>query len=134
MENRERDRVSKRTEPTEAGELNRQTEERKGREQHSGTSAEFGQNIGRSEHLSEGDNMRNREEENMKDKNLGNDSGRSSGSPSGYGSSSGRSSGSMENVESGRGSKISEDQSSGRRGDSGSMGGSGSSERIEDRH
>ena len=47
MENRERDRVSQRRSPTEAGELNRQTEEEKGRER--GSSIEFGKNIGRSE-------------------------------------------------------------------------------------
>lgn len=49
MENRERDQVSQRTTPTEAGELNRKVEEEKGRRQHSGTTAEFGQNIGESE-------------------------------------------------------------------------------------
>ncbi|MDQ3283740.1 MAG: hypothetical protein M3Q69_20250 [Acidobacteriota bacterium] len=49
MENRERDRVSQRTEPTDAGEINRQTEEQKGRDKHPETSAEFGQNIGRAE-------------------------------------------------------------------------------------
>jgi hypothetical protein len=57
MENRERDRVSQRSSPTEAGELNRRVEEEKGREHNSGTSAEFGQKIGRSENL-EGGNMR----------------------------------------------------------------------------
>jgi hypothetical protein len=57
MENRERDRVSQRDSPTEAGEINRRVEEEKGREHNSGTSAEFGQKIGRSENL-EGGNMR----------------------------------------------------------------------------
>lgn len=57
MENRERDRVSQRASPTEAGEINRRVEEEKGREHNSGTSAEFGQKIGRSENL-EGGNMR----------------------------------------------------------------------------
>lgn len=56
MENRERDRVSQRASPTEAGELNRGVEEEKGREHNSGTSAEFGQKIGRSENL-EGGNI-----------------------------------------------------------------------------
>jgi len=56
MENRERDRVSQRSSPTEAGELNRRVEEEKGREHNSGTSAEFGQKIGRSENL-EGGNI-----------------------------------------------------------------------------
>lgn len=54
MENRERDRVSQRSSPTEAGELNRRVEEEKGREHNSGTSAEFGQKIGRSENLESG--------------------------------------------------------------------------------
>ena len=51
MDKRDRDRVSQRTAPTEAGGLNRKVEEEKGREQNSGTSAEFGQKIGRSENL-----------------------------------------------------------------------------------
>ncbi len=102
MENRERDRVSQRASPTEAGELNRRVEEEKGRQQNSGTSAEFGQQIGRSENL-EGGNMQNRKDEPMT--NIGSSTGsgrevredetsrRDSGS-SGYGSSTGRSSGS----------------------------------------
>ena len=49
MENRERDRVSQRTTPTDAGQVNRQVEEEKGRREHSDTTAEFGQNIGESE-------------------------------------------------------------------------------------
>ena len=49
MENRERDRVSQRTEPTEAGEINRQVEERKGREENK--NADFGQKIGQAEKL-----------------------------------------------------------------------------------
>ena len=103
MENRERDRVSQRASPTEAGELNRRVEEEKGRQHNSGTSAEFGQKIGRSENL-EGGNMRNRKDEPMT--NIGSSTGsgrevredeisrRDSGSSSGYGSSTGRSSGS----------------------------------------
>jgi hypothetical protein len=93
MENRERDRVSQRTSPTEAGELNRRTEEEKGRE--TGSSVEFGKNIGRSEDLdanTEGGTMnRNRKQQD----NMGsmeNESSRRSGGESGYGSSSGRSS------------------------------------------
>jgi hypothetical protein len=100
MENRERDRVSQRASPTEAGELNRRVEEEKGREQNSGTSAEFGQQIGRSENL-EGGSMRNRKDEPMT--NIGSStgsgrevredeiSGRKTGGGSSYGSSSGRS-------------------------------------------
>jgi hypothetical protein len=103
MENRERDRVSQRASPTEAGELNRRVEEEKGRQQNSGTSAEFGQKIGRSENL-EGGNMQNRKDEPTT--NIGTSTGsgrevredetsrRGSGSSSGYGSSTGRSSGS----------------------------------------
>src|SRR5688572_3415639 len=111
MENRERDRVSQRASPTEAGELNRRVEEEKGRQHNSGTSAEFGQKIGRSENL-EGGNMQNRKDEPMT--NIGSSTGsgrevredeisrRGSGSSSSYGSSSGRSSGSgsMENNQS----------------------------------
>ena len=62
MENRERDRVSQRSSPTEAGELNRRVEEKKGREHNLDTTAEFGQKIGRSENL-EGGNMRNQNDE-----------------------------------------------------------------------
>lgn len=49
MENRERDRVSQRTTPTDAGELNRRTEEEKGREEN--PNADFGQKIGQAEKL-----------------------------------------------------------------------------------
>ena len=116
MENRERDRVSQRSSPTEAGELNRRVEEEKGREHNSGTSAEFGQNIGRSENL-EGGNMRNRNDEPMT--NIGSSTGsgrevredenRSSGSGD-FGSSSGRSgSGSLGNTDS---NKSRDDESS----------------------
>lgn len=98
MENRERDRVSQRTTPTEAGELNRKTSEEKGRE-NSGTGAEFGQKIGRSEHLSEGEGetMRNRDNESLKnDPNVEKEQSRRPSDESGYGSSSGRT-GSMGN-------------------------------------
>ena len=123
MENRERDRVSQRTTPTEAGEINRKTSEEKGRE-NSGSGAEFGPSIGRSEHLSEGegDTMRNRNEDNMTDKNIGNEqSRRPTGDESGFGSSSGRS-GSMGNSNNDRSDSSQEiDRGSGsRRG--GSMG------------
>ena len=124
MENRERDRVSQRATPTEAGELNRRVEEEKGREHNSGTSAEFGQKIGRSENL-EGGNMRNRNDEPMT--NIGSKTGsgrevredenRSSGSSSGgFGSSSGRSSGSgsMESDKSSDENRLRKDSSEGR--------------------
>ena len=48
MENRDRDKMSKNTGSTEAGDINRSTSERKGRVE-SDSSADFGQNIGRSE-------------------------------------------------------------------------------------
>ena len=63
MENRERDRVSQRTTPTEAGDINRHVSEEKGRE-NSGTGTEFGQKIGRSENL-EGGTMENRNKSGM---------------------------------------------------------------------
>lgn len=94
MDNRERDRVSKRTTGTEAGDVNRKTSEKVGREQNSGTSAEFGQNIGRSDYLSEGgemDSKRDRKSEDLRNKNVDSESTRRPGSE-GYGSSSGRSS------------------------------------------
>jgi len=119
MENRERDRVSQRSSPTEAGELNRRVEEEKGREHNSGTSAEFGQKIGRSENL-EGGNMRNRNDEPMT--NIGSSTGsgrevredenRSSGS-GGFGSSSGRSgSGSLGSTGSNKSSDLEREESS----------------------
>ncbi|HEV7919315.1 MAG TPA: hypothetical protein VGR02_00845 [Thermoanaerobaculia bacterium] len=48
MENRDRDKMSRSTTPTEAGEVNRKTSQDLGRTQ-SGSNAEFGENIGRSE-------------------------------------------------------------------------------------
>ena len=47
MENRLRDQMSQRTQPTEAGETNRHVEERKSHED--GSTLDFGKNIGRSE-------------------------------------------------------------------------------------
>lgn len=124
MENRERDRVSQRTSPTEAGELNRKVSEERGREQNSGTSAEFGQSIGRAENLSEGGEMRNKDDKNMnRNVGMGNESSRHSGSES-WDSSTGRSSGSMGN----QGSNISRDDKSPGRGGSGTLGSTGSSE------
>ena len=120
MENRERDRVSQRTSPTEAGDINRKTSEEMGREK-SGTSAEFGQNIGRSENLSDekGGSMnrdRNQNESSIRD----NEQSRRPSGESGYGSSSGRS-GSLGDSSSKRDSMSNENQGSSRRGSSGSM-------------
>jgi hypothetical protein len=50
MENRDRDKVSRSTTPTQAGDVNRKTSQDLGRTQ-SGSNAEFGENIGRSENL-----------------------------------------------------------------------------------
>jgi hypothetical protein len=108
MENRERDRVSQRSSPTEAGDLNRRVEEGKGREHNSGTSAEFGQKIGRSENL-EGGDMRNRNDEPMT--NIG---GNSTGSEV------------REDESSSRRGTGDFGSSSGRTGSTGSMGGGGS--------
>jgi hypothetical protein len=52
MENRDRDKVSRRDEPTEAGDINRDVTSRIGNE-NDDSSAEFGQKIGRSEDLNE---------------------------------------------------------------------------------
>src|SRR4051794_2879602 len=76
MENRERDKMSKNTESTSAGDVNRNTSSQIGKNK-SDSSADFGQNIGRSENLNEPSSR----------------TGSSAGS-SGYGSSPSRSSGS----------------------------------------
>lgn len=52
MENRERDKKSWNTESTSAGDVNRNTSSRIGKDK-SDSSADFGQNIGRSENLNE---------------------------------------------------------------------------------
>lgn len=126
MENRERDRVSQRTSPTEAGRLNREVSEERGRERNSGTSAEFGQSIGRAENLSEGGEMRNKDNESNMNKNvgMGNEQSRRPSSE-GYGSSSGRRSGSLDDQSS---SNISREDRSPGRDRSGSLGNTGSSE------
>ena len=76
MENRDRDKMSRNTESTSAGDVNRNTSSQIGKNK-SDSSADFGQKIGRSENLNEPSSR----------------SGNSSGS-SGYGSSPSRSSGS----------------------------------------
>jgi hypothetical protein len=53
MENRDRDKLSQSRQPTEAGDINRETSERMGQEKDS--SADFGQSIGRSEKLNSPD-------------------------------------------------------------------------------
>ncbi|HUR80789.1 MAG TPA: hypothetical protein VM733_08480 [Thermoanaerobaculia bacterium] len=138
MENREKDRVSQRITPTDAGESNRSGEEEKGRGQHSGTTAEFGQNIGESEFQNdEGGNMNNRDSNDAGNANSEREQTRR---PSeGYGSSSGRSSGSPSSNEIGSsgsssGSSSSNSSSSNKRGSSGELGSTGSSDRSEGRH
>lgn len=54
MENRERDRVSQRTSSTEAGEVNRRTEEQKGKQD---GSVDFGKKIGKSEGFEDGSDV-----------------------------------------------------------------------------
>jgi len=76
MENRDRDKMSRNTESTSAGDVNRNTSSQIGKNK-SDSSADFGQKIGRSENLNEPSSR----------------TGGSSGS-SGYGSSPSRSSGS----------------------------------------
>ena len=142
MENRDRDRVSQRTSPTDAGELNRSVEEEKGRRQHSGTTAEFGQNIGESEFLNDkGETMQNKNKNDVSNSNVDRDresglnrdreSTRRSGQGN-YGSSSGRSSGSSNEIGSDRSSNI--DSGSDRSSDRSSSGELGSTSRSEGRH
>ncbi len=52
MENRDRDKVSRSTESTEPGDINRETSWRAGK-QKSGSSVDFGENIGSSENANE---------------------------------------------------------------------------------
>jgi len=129
MENRERDQVSQRTTPTEAGQINRHVEEEKGRRHHTGTTAEFGQNIGESEHpRQEGGDMRNRNKDDMTNSNMENESTRRSGMGD-MGSSSGRSgSGSSGSMGGGKGEMGSTGSTTNRRGSTGELGSTGSSE------
>ena len=57
MENRDRDKVSQSESPTEAGDINRETSQKKGIEKDS--SAEFGQRIGRAEDLNSPEPQKN---------------------------------------------------------------------------
>ena len=50
MENRDRDKVSHNSGPTDAGDVNREVASRRGKEEHS-SDAEFGQKIGEAENL-----------------------------------------------------------------------------------
>lgn len=115
MDNRERDR-SPRSSSTETGRKNRDVSGERGRERNSGTDAEFGQSIGRAENLSEGGEMRNRDQESNVKRNTGM-GGETSRRPDteGLGSSPGRRSGQLDDEKSnvsrddrspGRGSNI----------------------------
>jgi len=59
MENRDRDKVSQGTRPTEADDINRDVESRRGIEKNDDSSAEFGQKIGESESSSNMGDERN---------------------------------------------------------------------------
>jgi hypothetical protein len=119
MQNRDRDSLSQSKRPTDAGEINRRTEEERGRDRNRGTDARFGQSIGRSEN-NEGGEMRNRDEKdqvndrNKNDRNRIDESSRREGSGS-FGSSTGRS-GSVGN-RGGGGADISREESKNRRPD-----------------
>ena len=80
MENRDRDKVSRNTESTSAGDINRETSKRQGNLNDDSTS-EFGQNIGRSENLNEP----NRRGEGIGDEGMKGDRGRSGSVGSGGG-------------------------------------------------
>jgi hypothetical protein len=95
MENRERDKMSKNTESTSAGDVNRNTSSQIGKNK-SDSSADFGQKIGRSENLNEPSSR----------------TGGSVGS-SGYGSSPNRSAGSTSTGSESSGNNSSSSGSSG---------------------
>ncbi len=84
MDNRDRDKISRNTGSTEAGDLNRKTSQNIGRDK-SGSSAEFGQKIGRSEE--DIDNESSRQSDSVGSGGMQSDTGRSSGS-SGFDSDS----------------------------------------------
>jgi hypothetical protein len=97
MENRDRDKMSKKTESTSAGDVNRKTSSDIGH-QKSDSSADFGQKIGRSEDIENEPSRKSGGDSS----GMQSDSGRSSGS-SGFDSSSDRSSSSdFDDIESGR--------------------------------
>lgn len=80
MENRDRDKVSRNTGSTPAGNVNRDTSSRQGNLNDDST-AEFGQNIGRSENLEEP----NRRDEGIGDEGMRGDRGRQGSVGSGGG-------------------------------------------------
>src|ERR1041384_5766434 len=86
MENRDRDKLSKNTGSTPAGDVNRSTSSNIGQSK-SDSSADFGKNVGRGEGIRGG---QGRSSGSSGSSGMQSDSGRSSGS-SGLGSSSGRS-------------------------------------------
>jgi hypothetical protein len=104
MENRDRDKVSRNTGSTSAGNVNRDTSSRQGNLNDDST-AEFGQNIGRSENLNEP----NRRGEGIGDEGMRGDRGRSGsvGSGGGVGEEIDREPGRNRELERERGSNIS---------------------------
>jgi hypothetical protein len=79
MENKDRDQMNRNSQSTDAGDVNRQTSSKVGKDKND-TSADFGQNIGRSENLNEP----NQRTGNTWDESSGRNSG--SGSMKGSGS------------------------------------------------
>ena len=86
MENRDRDKISKSTGSTPAGDVNRNTSPNQG--QKSGSSADFGQKVGRGENVES--EQGSRQSGSIGSSGMQSGGGRTSGS-SGLGSSSGRS-------------------------------------------
>ena len=111
MENRERDKMSKNTESTSAGDVNRNTSSQIGKNK-SDSSADFGQNIGRSENLNE---PSSRTGGSVGSSGYGSSPSRSSGSTSTGSESWGNKSGSSGSNSSSSGSKSSSGSSSGSR-------------------
>ena len=115
MENRDRDKLSRNTGSTEAGDVNRKTSQEIG-QQKSGSSAEFGQKIGRSEGIEEESSRHSGSDSG----GMQSDRGRNSGS-SGFDSGSSDRSGSSnlgEKVESGDMNRKSGNKSGNRSGNS----------------
>jgi hypothetical protein len=77
MENRDRSKMSQNTTPTEGGDVNRNTSSNIGKEK-SDSSAEFGQNIGRSENPENEPSRRTNSTSSSSGDAIGNDRGRGS--------------------------------------------------------
>jgi hypothetical protein len=79
MENRDRDKISKGTESTPAGDVNRSTSSNIG-SQKSGSSADFGKKVGRDENIENESEQGSRRSGSIGSSGMQSDSGRSSGS------------------------------------------------------